>query len=1283
MENSSIINFKPKSFSKRLLRNVTPLVYPQAIFGANDELENNAAPSNEIIATALSANNNRFYEEETNVSCIYCHENNLNYLVRCDVCKNHFCNSGIKSHFYEHLRFCQHHKFSLLNFEYNQDSLQINADKQKGLKHFESYSGKNFKRSPIRCTVCKHSMIYDLIYIMIDRSDKELIDLRNIEEADKISSMLNVEKKIVFVCDPKYRKACFKECQSSIFEGLEVDDDYYKNVINAGHYIDSYLVKTKLQFKNNNNKRSKECNFSDILMVEKRRLHMLKIKYLKKNDTYNIMTDYEIENNHGLLIDELSILEDTESSEDEMMSKDKVTENDKEFLKSPLLDEEKQLFTDKTKSLKRMYENSRNFIFSNFEEFLIFSGKLLYKEQFDMLALTASPSTQLANNMIFVPYKKISFFATSINEDITKDNGNTQQEESEYCKSIKDSIFTDSEIDVAIRLNTNYNLPKLKIGQILGLEYCKSKGEEDKKSGEIDERILGFAVVKQVPGNSFNPELKLKMLPFRRINNTHESEDQLEDFCGRYFTNESFGKRNSNKGKTTKKFLDSFEITSYSKFNILPFDHLLSTILTSMFKIILREIELDNFLMNLILGKKFENFEFNLNQRKNNSNMGFDYVPGINLNLQQNRALDNIDTNKVTVVKGGFGTGKTTVAFEMIEKLISKKMTPILVCSSNNLVVDDLCEKFNMLSEKKDKDYLISRIVAPLKEEQYNINHKIADLCFHNFLLFNAPEELISLNIKKKMNQLSLVNKARLAKFYREYFQQQDVIFSTSYTSADDRLNGVKFKSIIIENCHLEMNLISLLPLSRNCERLILLGDEKQGSPFVYFAGRNDLNVSFLKQSLLQRILFNKLVNPIIFSEQYRITNCNSSSGKNGSRTNSPMILQGGTIIGNNIRGSNLDEYPNKVYYNNELVQGVSTKKFVNSSVQKKKASEKSQMSRSNSFLNLQRLKNMVDHKNGNGSLKRSPSMRTPTMVSGEAFSPIRSPSLRNFRSPSSLRSSVIMNSSDALIEGFANGNNTNDGVDGIFPNENLDIVFYEMKNNARYKTEEIKYHKKMNNIENFFVNKKTYYNLEECYRVVEVIKRLTDPGLEMSSNGTGADFEDIGIITLFAGQRVALAQILNRELGNNNSKNSGKKQINFGKLNSSKNEFLFENHDLNENEMYCNENILKQKLQIGTFKSFANVEKKYIIVSTVISSENETMMRNAVAELRDGLGTMHDMNELLDSIVTRCEKGLIILGDTDALHHIDEPETGGQESRVFGNYLRYLEDYGCIVKDI
>lgn len=350
--------------------------------------------------------------------------------------------------------------------------------------------------------------------------------------------------------------------------------------------------------------------------------------------------------------------------------------------------------------------------------------------------------------------------------------------------------------------------------------------------------------------------------------------DQKPDIWFTYVSNRTIMARGKG-GKLKKKFVKNAKSTKsgeksfinltkfeWSKplpykengknFAILPANQITTRIMMSM-------NNLSNpFFKNLLLGQtpikviKFQN-KLNFTTSLNDSQMD---------------AIQRSLNNRVTILKGPPGSGKTSTIYELIMQLLDQfNSYPILVIAASNLAVDNIAEK---LMKNHEKDLL--RITSITKESEYPTTHPLGSICLHNKI-----SNLMSTNAKDIQRRMrfdrSKVSSSEFNKFIEEQMtigqslvNNSRVILSTTVGIGGPYLKKLKdLPVIIMDESTQSSEPISLIPLAaNNCKRIIFVGDEKQLSSFT--------NVPNLEMSLFERLLKNgNYQNPCMLNIQYRM----------------------------------------------------------------------------------------------------------------------------------------------------------------------------------------------------------------------------------------------------------------------------------------------------------------------------------------------------------------------------------------------------------------------------
>lgn len=236
------------------------------------------------------------------------------------------------------------------------------------------------------------------------------------------------------------------------------------------------------------------------------------------------------------------------------------------------------------------------------------------------------------------------------------------------------------------------------------------------------------------------------------------------------------------------------------------------------------------------------------------------------LNDSQKTALQSALNNKITILRGPPGSGKTSTIYEMIIQLIDQlNYYPVLVVAASNLAVDNIAEK--LMKDHKDS---ILRIVSVSKESEYDQNHPLADICLHNKLRKILPPVLKEDYDRLKSSQGSM-NKNEFQRILNiintyspQFVNQAKVIFSTTVGISGPHLKNInKIPAIIMDEATQTSEPSCLIPLAaQGIKKIVFVGDEAQLSAFT--------RVRTFEMSLFERCLKNG-TSSILLNTQYRM----------------------------------------------------------------------------------------------------------------------------------------------------------------------------------------------------------------------------------------------------------------------------------------------------------------------------------------------------------------------------------------------------------------------------
>jgi len=240
--------------------------------------------------------------------------------------------------------------------------------------------------------------------------------------------------------------------------------------------------------------------------------------------------------------------------------------------------------------------------------------------------------------------------------------------------------------------------------------------------------------------------------------------------------------------------------------------------------------KISNELKQIIIGSFTLSYDCNL-LRKLASKKIIDLPVGYkflnqSLNKSQINAIQKSLTERLTLILGAPGTGKTLTCLEIIYEFIriqnlktQEQRQKILVCSENN--------------------YSINIIYSHLKQKEnisiYKYNSK------DNF-------DLNFENVKS-----NIIN--------------SQIVLCTNFDSSNNLFKLISFPFVIIDESNQSNELNSIIPLIHHCEQLVLIGDNKQLMPNNY---SNESNKLGLNKSLLER-LYDFQINYCILDTQYRM----------------------------------------------------------------------------------------------------------------------------------------------------------------------------------------------------------------------------------------------------------------------------------------------------------------------------------------------------------------------------------------------------------------------------
>jgi regulator of nonsense transcripts 1 len=233
------------------------------------------------------------------------------------------------------------------------------------------------------------------------------------------------------------------------------------------------------------------------------------------------------------------------------------------------------------------------------------------------------------------------------------------------------------------------------------------------------------------------------------------------------------------------------------------------------------------------------------------------------LNESQRLAVEGAATNRLTLVQGPPGTGKTAVAIRILqhwarlsasEAVNGLSPAPILATSDSNIAVDNLVEGCANVG---------LRVVRLGRPEA--IRPELLRFCI------DRPPSAYSSNSSSGSFQSSANNASASGfKDKMKNLKNAQVICCTCIGSGGDILDGMTFDRVLVDEATQATEPAVLVPLTRGCRQLVLVGDHCQLPPTVLStrAEEEGLGVPLFSRMVACSVA------PFMLDTQYRMHPC-------------------------------------------------------------------------------------------------------------------------------------------------------------------------------------------------------------------------------------------------------------------------------------------------------------------------------------------------------------------------------------------------------------------------
>jgi hypothetical protein len=220
-------------------------------------------------------------------------------------------------------------------------------------------------------------------------------------------------------------------------------------------------------------------------------------------------------------------------------------------------------------------------------------------------------------------------------------------------------------------------------------------------------------------------------------------------------------------------------------------------------------------------------------------------------NLTQRQAICSALKQKITLIHGPPGTGKTHVACAIVQcVLLCNPTIKILIAAETNMAVDNMTRRLLIKNIKVVRIGNIHQISPDVQEAS----------------LFQQINQLRLENNEEKTGKLFPEQKKA-----KEILNYAEVVATTCAGAGDPLLASFNFSFVLIDEATLVIEPCCLIPLVMGCQQLVLIGDPQQLHPHIPSTNCN------LEEKQLQELsttLFHRLygVLPSFFlDEQHRM----------------------------------------------------------------------------------------------------------------------------------------------------------------------------------------------------------------------------------------------------------------------------------------------------------------------------------------------------------------------------------------------------------------------------
>lgn len=252
-------------------------------------------------------------------------------------------------------------------------------------------------------------------------------------------------------------------------------------------------------------------------------------------------------------------------------------------------------------------------------------------------------------------------------------------------------------------------------------------------------------------------------------------------------------------------------------------------------------------------------------------------IASMELNDSQRSAVESALEQRLTLIQGPPGTGKTHTAIRLLSGFVNMGRGPILATAESNVAVDNLLEGLLELDVKavrigrpvKVREHLRQATLDaqiehhPLQEELQFIREQNNELRREISGLRGKEKGLAHRDVNQNFKEMRRIE----ANMVSAVLDGAEVICATTIGVGHHLLQERKFPVVLMDEATQASEPSALVPITRGCRQLILVGDHKQLPPTVISHVAQD---GGLGRSLFERLIECGL-EPHMLTTQYRM----------------------------------------------------------------------------------------------------------------------------------------------------------------------------------------------------------------------------------------------------------------------------------------------------------------------------------------------------------------------------------------------------------------------------